>query len=75
MTHGCVPRARRWVIQRLRILEAAGAAHAGAVPDWAALAVDLGFSDQAHLTRVFTQVVGTPPATYERDLHERLTKP
>jgi AraC-like DNA-binding protein len=34
---------------------------------WAALAHALGFSDQAHLTRVFAQVVGTPPATYQRD--------
>jgi len=30
-------------------------------------AVDLGFSDQAHLTRVFRQVVGTTPAAWRRD--------
>lgn len=57
----------KWVIQRFRILEAAGAAHSGAPVDWAVLAQELGFSDQAHLTRVFTQVVGTPPETYRRD--------
>lgn len=57
----------KWVIQRFRILEAAAAALAETPVDWAALAQDLGFSDQAHLTRVFTQVVGTPPATYRRD--------
>jgi AraC-like DNA-binding protein len=57
----------KWVIQRFRILDAAAAAHAERPVDWAALAQDLGFSDQAHLTRVFTQVVGTPPATYRRD--------
>ena len=57
----------KWVIQRFRILDAAAAAHAETPVDWAALAQDLGFSDQAHLTRVFTQVVGTPPATYRRD--------
>jgi AraC-like DNA-binding protein len=57
----------KWVIQRFRILEAAAAAVGDAPVDWAALAEDLGFSDQAHLTRVFTQVVGTPPATYRRD--------
>lgn len=56
----------KWVIQRFRILEAAAAAHTGEVRDWAALAHELGFSDQAHLTRVFTEVVGTPPATYQR---------
>jgi AraC-like DNA-binding protein len=55
------------VIQRSRILDAAAAAHEGRPPDWAALALELGFSDQAHLTRVFTHVVGSPPATYRRD--------
>jgi AraC-like DNA-binding protein len=57
----------KWVIQRFRILEAAAAAHADKATDWAALAAELGFSDQAHLTRAFTRVVGTPPATYARD--------
>jgi len=57
----------KWVIQRFRILDAAAAAHSGRRADWAALAHELGFSDQAHLTRVFAQVVGTPPATYQRD--------
>lgn len=57
----------KWVIQRFRILEAAGAAHSGSRVDWAVLAQELGFSDQAHLTRVFAQVVGTPPETYRRD--------
>lgn len=57
----------KWVVQRFRILEAAAAALAETPVAWADLAVDLGFSDQAHLTRAFTQVVGTPPATYRRD--------
>jgi AraC-like DNA-binding protein len=56
----------KWVIARFRILDAAAAAHSGEPVDWAALATELGFSDQAHLTRVFTSVVGTPPATYQR---------
>ena len=56
----------KWVVQRYRILDAAAAAHSGGPVDWAALAASLGFADQAHLTRVFTQVVGTPPATYRR---------
>jgi AraC-like DNA-binding protein len=58
----------KWVIQRYRILDAAAAAHAGEPVDWAALALELGFSDQAHLTRAFTKVVGTPPGTYQRSL-------
>ena len=57
----------KWVIQRFRILDAAAAAHSGQSTDWSELAHVLGFSDQAHLTRVFSEVVGTPPATYQRD--------
>ena len=57
----------KWVIARFRILDAAAAAHSGEPVDWAQLAVELGFTDQAHLTRAFTSVVGTPPATYQRE--------
>ncbi len=57
----------KWVIARYRILDAAAAAHGGGRVDWAALAADLGFADQAHLTRAFAQVVGTPPETYRRE--------
>jgi AraC-like DNA-binding protein len=32
--------------------------------EYAALASELGFSDQAHFTRDFTTVVGTSPARY-----------
>lgn len=56
----------KWVIQRLRILEAAGAAQAAPPADWATLSSELGFSDQPHLTRAFTSAVGTPPRTYEQ---------
>jgi AraC-like DNA-binding protein len=57
----------KWVISRYRILDAAAAAHSGRRVDWAALAADLGFADQAHLTRAFARVVGTPPAAYRRE--------
>jgi transcriptional regulator GlxA family with amidase domain len=57
----------KWVVARFRILDAAAAAHSGERVDWAALAGDLGYTDQAHLTRAFTAVVGTPPATYARE--------
>jgi transcriptional regulator GlxA family with amidase domain len=57
----------KWVVQRFRLLDAAAAAHTGTRTDWAALAAGPGFSDQAHLTRAFTSVVGTPPATYAKD--------
>lgn len=57
----------KWVISRFRILDAAAAAHSGEAVDWAALAAELGFSDQAHLTRAFTAVVGTAPETYRQE--------
>ena len=57
----------KWVVARFRILDAAAAAHGGHPVDWASLAAELGFTDQAHLTRAFTRVVGTPPDTYRRE--------
>ncbi|WP_042368022.1 helix-turn-helix domain-containing protein [Streptacidiphilus neutrinimicus] len=53
------------VLRRARLHEAAQRADSGSV-DWAALAADLGYSDQAHLTRDFTAVVGVPPSRYSR---------
>ncbi|MFD3685309.1 DUF6597 domain-containing transcriptional factor [Nocardiopsis sp. NPDC058631] len=52
------------VIRRYRLYEAAERARRGAVPDWGRLAAELGFSDQSHLTREFTSVIGVPPARY-----------
>jgi transcriptional regulator GlxA family with amidase domain len=54
----------KWVLRRARLLEAARRADAGDVVDWAALALDLGYADQAHLTRDFTVTLGVPPAKY-----------
>jgi len=54
----------KWVITRCRLQDAAVRAAADAAPDWAALAAELGFADQAHLTRAFSQIIGTPPAAY-----------
>lgn len=52
------------VIRRYRLLESAEAVSTGSPVSWAQLAVDLGFSDQAHLTRDFTQAFGVSPARY-----------
>jgi AraC-like DNA-binding protein len=54
----------KWVIRRFRLLEALERATAGEPVGWAALAVDLGYADQAHLTREFRALVGHPPAAY-----------
>lgn len=56
----------KWVLRRARLHEAAARAEEEAGIDWAALAADLGYCDQAHLTRDFTAAVGAPPAKYAR---------
>jgi len=54
----------KWVMRRARLHEAAQCADAGGDVDWAALAADLGYADQAHLTRDFTATLGVPPSRY-----------
>ena len=52
------------VIRRYRLMEAAEAVSAGSDVSWAELAVELSFTDQAHLTRDFTSAFGVSPARY-----------
>jgi len=54
----------KWVMRRARLHEAALSADAGGDVDWATLATDLGYSDQAHLTRDFTKTLEVPPTRY-----------
>lgn len=54
----------KWVILRYRIHEALERAESGPETDWAALAAELGYSDQAHLVRDFTATVGVPPTAF-----------
>ena len=54
----------KWVMRRARLHEAAERADSGEPVDWAALAADLGYADQAHLTRDFTVTIGVPPSRY-----------
>ncbi|MFC8230789.1 DUF6597 domain-containing transcriptional factor [Streptomyces sp. NPDC057287] len=54
----------KWVILRHRIHEALERAGTDPEPDWAELAADLGYSDQAHLVRDFTATVGVPPTAF-----------
>ncbi|MFI7633318.1 DUF6597 domain-containing transcriptional factor [Nonomuraea sp. NPDC049400] len=54
----------KWVICRFRLHEAAERVYQGL--DLATLAAELGYTDQAHLTRDFTAAVGMPPAAYAR---------
>ncbi len=54
----------KWVMRRARLHEAAQRADRGDVADWAAMAADLGYADQAHLTREFSALIGVPPTRY-----------
>ncbi|GGQ39159.1 AraC family transcriptional regulator [Couchioplanes azureus] len=54
----------KWVIRRHRLHEAAARAADGIRLDLGALAAELGYSDQAHLTRDFAGMIGVPPSQY-----------
>jgi AraC-like DNA-binding protein len=54
----------KWVMRRARLHEAAERADGGDPVDWASLAADLGYADQAHLTRDFTITIGVSPTRY-----------
>jgi AraC-like DNA-binding protein len=54
----------KWVLQRYRVHEAAERIADGRCQDWAALALELGYFDQAHFIRDFKALVGRPPTEY-----------
>lgn len=54
----------KWVINRYRLHEALERAAAGESVDWTALALDLGYFDQAHFIRDFKKLVGKTPTEY-----------
>ncbi|MFG2039527.1 DUF6597 domain-containing transcriptional factor [Dactylosporangium sp. NPDC048998] len=57
----------KWVIRRYRlheVTERMAARAPGATIDWAGLAAELGYADQAHLVRDFTNMFGEPPTSY-----------
>lgn len=56
----------KWIIVRKRIREAAERLRTGKGVDPAALAVDLGYYDQAHFIGDFRTLVGTTPERYAR---------
>ncbi|QJC54546.1 AraC family transcriptional regulator [Paenibacillus albicereus] len=59
------------VIRRYRLHETMGLASGD--PDWAALALELGYFDQAHLIRDFKAVVGMTPGSYAKRIIEEET--
>jgi AraC-like DNA-binding protein len=54
----------KWVIQRYRLHELLEQMHAGKRLDWAQLALDLGYFDQAHLINDFKSITGYAPTEY-----------
>ncbi|WP_224402193.1 helix-turn-helix domain-containing protein [Pseudonocardia sp. ICBG1034] len=56
----------KWVIRRYRLHEVTELMAAGVPVRWAEVAADLGYADQAHLSRDFTRMFGEPPTSYAR---------
>lgn len=54
------------LIRRYRLYEAAERTRAQQQVAWADLAAELGYSDQSHLTREFTALIGLSPERYAR---------
>jgi len=58
----------KWVIQRYRLHEAAEEMKNNDSIDWAHLALQLGYYDQAHFIKDFKAIVGKSPEGYKRTL-------
>jgi AraC-like DNA-binding protein len=56
----------KWVIRRYRLHELVEVLNSGAEPDWAQVALELGYFDQAHLINDFKSIVGSPPSQYQK---------
>lgn len=54
----------KWLVQRRRLHEAAESLRGGRQVDLATLAAELGYADQAHLTRDFRTVTGLTPGAF-----------
>jgi AraC-like DNA-binding protein len=56
----------KWVIRHLRLHEAIERINCGERQEWARLAVELGYFDQAHLINDFKSIVGYSPVEYRK---------
>ncbi|MCI2423362.1 helix-turn-helix domain-containing protein [Saccharopolyspora sp. K220] len=54
----------KWVIRRYRLHEVTERLTTGVGPDWASLAAELGYADQAHFVRDFKEMFGESPTRY-----------
>ncbi len=64
----------KWVIRRYRLHEVTQRMAAGARVDWALLAADLGYADQAHFVRDFTAMFGETPTGYAARYHQEISR-
>jgi AraC-like DNA-binding protein len=55
-----------WVVRRYRLLDVAEAVRSGQRVSWAQTAAELGYADQAHLSREFRAATGQTPSEYAR---------
>jgi AraC-like DNA-binding protein len=58
----------KWVIKRYRLQEAADQLAGGEAVNWAKMALDLGYFDQAHFIKDFKTLIGQTPAEYARQV-------
>jgi AraC-like DNA-binding protein len=56
----------KWVILRYRLHEVIEQLNSLRTPDWAQLALELGYFDQAHLINDFKSMVGCTPTQFQR---------
>jgi AraC-like DNA-binding protein len=61
----------KWVIQRYRLHELIEQFNSGRGQDWAQLALELGYFDQAHLINDFRAIVGYSPSEYRKLLKQK----
>jgi AraC-like DNA-binding protein len=62
--HDYVGVSPKWVLRRYRMHEAIQRMDEGTLVDWTALALELGYFDQAHFCRDFKKLVGRTPTGY-----------
>lgn len=60
----------KWLLQRYRLLAAAQQIRESARPNWAAIAYNLGYSNQQHFITDFKKVLGKTPRQYKKSLKE-----
>jgi AraC-like DNA-binding protein len=61
----------KWVIRHLRLHEAIERINCGERQEWARLAGELGYFDQAHLINDFKSIVGYSPVEYQKIVAKR----